>query len=191
MLLSDTDILKEIESSNIICTPFDRNNVSNSSIDLRLGQYILEQKSLNPFKVVRFNTDSSGKLEVIDSIEPKVWNLLDPKVKNSHKFVVRPGQFVLAQTLELVGHPSDRIVSQILDKSSLARLGLSVCFNAGYIDAGNVLSVTLAIKNNGNLPIELQYGMQICQIQFNYLNSPCTKKYDGKYSKTLNLQVAK
>lgn len=191
MTLSDTDILKEIELGNIICTPFDRNNVSNSSIDLRLGQYIVEQNSLNPFHVIRFNTDSSGKLEVIDPVKPLVWNLLDPKVRDSHKFVIKPGRFILAQTLEIVGHPGDRIASQILDKSSLARLGLSICFNAGLIDAGNVLSVTLEIKNHSNNAIELQYGQHVCQIRFSYFNSPVTKKYDGKYSKTLGIAIAK
>jgi deoxycytidine triphosphate deaminase len=189
MILSDTDIIREIDLGNIVCTPFDRRNVSNSSIDLRLGQYIVEQKKR--FHTVKFETDDSGRLTVIDPIKPKIWNLLDPKVRDSHKFVIKPGQFVLAQTLELVGHPGDRIVSQILDKSSLARLGLSICFSAGFIDTGNVLSVTLEIKNNGNFPIELQYGQHCCQIKFSYLNSPVTAKYAGKYSKSLNLQVAK
>lgn len=189
VILSDTDILREIDLGNIICAPFDRRNVSNSSIDLRLGQYIASQHKL--FGKIKFKTDDSGKLKLINPPRSKQTNLLDPTVRDSHKYVIYPGEFVLAQTLELVGHPGDRIVSQILDKSSLARLGLSVCFSSGLIDAGNVLSVTLEIKNNGNIPIELQYGMHICQIQFSYLNSPCTKKYDGKYLKSLKLQTAK
>jgi deoxycytidine triphosphate deaminase len=189
LILSDADILKEIELGNIICTPFDRRNVSNSSIDLRLGQYIVEQKQ--PFHTVKFETDDSGKLTVLDPINPKVTNLLNPKIRGAHKFVIKPGQFILAQTLEVVGHPSDRIVSQILDKSSLARLGLSICFSAGFIDAGNVLSVTLEIKNHSKNAIELQYGQHCCQIRFQYLNSPCTKKYNGKYLNCISLQSAK
>lgn len=189
MILSDADILKEIDLGNIVCNPFDRRNVSNSSIDLRLGQYIIEQKQL--FHTVKFETDDSGRLTILNPIKPKVWNLLDHRVRDSHKFVLKPGQFVLAQTLELVGHPGDRIVSQILDKSSLARLGLSICFSAGFIDAGNVLSVTLEIKNHSQNAIELQYGQHCCQIRFQYLNSPCTQKYNGKYLNSLKLQVAK
>lgn len=189
MILSDTDILKEIELGNIVYSPFDRRNISNSSIDLRLGQYILEQNGF--YQTVRFNVDTSGKLTVINPVKPKLTNLLDPKIRDAHKFVLKPGQCVLAQTLELVGNPGDRIASQILDKSTLARLHLSVCYSAGYIDAGNVLSVTLELKNNSKNAIELQYGMQICQIRFQYLNSPVTTKYDGKYKKTLDLQVAK
>lgn len=189
MILSDTDILREIDLGNIICAPFDRNNLSNSSIDLRLGQYIFEQNGI--YHTVKFDTDASGKLKVVNPVKPKIHNLLNLKVRDSHKFVLKPGQCILAQTLELVGNPGDRIVSQILDKSTLARLHLSVCYSAGYIDAGNVLSVTLEIKNNSKNAIELQYGMQICQVRFQYLNSSVTAKYAGKYSKTLNLQVAK
>lgn len=189
MILSDADILKEMDLGNIICTPFDRRNISNSSIDLRLGQYIAEQKSR--FKTVKFETDDSGRLTVINPIKPKIWNLLDPKIKDSHKFILKPGQFILAQTLETIGHPGDRIVSQILDKSSLARLGLSVCFSAGFIDAGNVLSVTLEVKNHSQNAIELQYGQHIAQCRFSYLNTPATAKYAGKYSNSLRLQVAK
>lgn len=189
MILSDADILREMDLGNIVCTPFDRNNLSNSSIDLRLGQYIIEQKQ--PFHTVVFETDTSGKLTVINPIEPKKWNLLDHRVRDAHKFVIKPGQFILSQTLEVVGNPGNRIVSQILDKSSLARLGLSVCFSAGYIDAGNVLSVTLEIKNNSKNAIELQYGMAVCQIRFQYLNSPCTQKYNGKYLNSLSIQTAR
>lgn len=189
MILSDADIIKEIELGNIVCTPFDRRNVSNSSIDLRLGQYIAEQPKR--FGAVKFETDDSGRLTVLNPPKSKLHNLLDPKIRDSHKFNLYPGQFILAQTLELVGHPGDRIVSQILDKSTLARLGLSVCFSAGYIDAGNVLSVTLELKNNSRNTIELQYGMHIAQCRFQYLSSPVTAKYNGKYARTLDLQSAK
>jgi dCTP deaminase len=189
VILSDRDILREIDLGNIICTPFDRRNVSNSSIDLRLGQYIAEQPKR--FGTVKFETDDSGRLTVINPPESKLYNLLDPKIRDSHKFVIKPGQFVLAQTLELVGHGGDRIVSQILDKSSLARLGLSICFSAGFLDAGNVLSVTLEIKNHSSNAIELQYGQHIAQCRFQYLNSPCTKKYNGKYLNARSVQIAK
>lgn len=190
MILSDRDILKELAAGNIACVPFDRDNLSNSSLDLRLGQYIVEHQS-GLLSAVKFETNSSGKLKVISSGKSKKTNLLDPNLVEGHKYMLYPGKFILAQTLEVVGHPNDRIISQVLDKSTLARLGLSVCFSAGYIDAGNVLSITLEIKNNGNIPIELQYGMHICQLRFQYLSSPCLNKYDGKYKNASQIQSAK
>lgn len=190
MILSDRDIIKNLDSGHIICTPLDRANISNSSIDLRLGQYIAKQPR-RWFRPVKFSTDASGRLTVLNPIKPKIYNLLNPKVRDSHKFTLKPGEFVLAQTLELVGHPGDSIVSQILDKSSLARIGLSICFSAGYIDPGNVLNVTLEIKNNSPNPIELQYGMAICQIRFQYLSSPVINKYNGKYLNSRSVQIAR
>jgi dCTP deaminase len=189
MILSDTDILKEMELGNIVCTPFDRRNLSNSSIDLRLGQYIVSQHKL--LGKIQFETDDSGRLTLINPPKTKRTNLLDPTVRDGHKYTIYPGEFVLAQTLEVVGNPGDRIVSQILDKSSLARCGLSICFSAGYVDPGNVLSVTLEVKNNSRIPIELQYGMHICQIRFQYLASPVTNKYNGKYLNSLKVELAK
>lgn len=193
MILSDTDILKEIESGNIICTPFDRHNVSNSSIDLRLGQYIAVQRRrwFHWFRPVKFKVDVSGRLTVIDPIKPKVYNLLNYTIRDSNKFIIRPGEFVLAETLELVGSNSKSIECKVSDKSTLARLGLSVCFSSGKIEPGNVLRVTLEIKNHSKNPIELQYGQHITQIQFEQLTSPVTAKYDGKYLNSLKLQVAK
>jgi deoxycytidine triphosphate deaminase len=141
---------------------------------------------------IKFDTDPSGKLTVINPVIPSERDLLDPRSPNGKSnYVLKPGQFVLAQTLELVGHPGDQIISQVLDKSTLARLGLSVCFSAGYIDAGNVLSITLELKNNGNLPIELQYGQHICQLRFQYLSSPVSSKYNGKYLNSLDPEIAK
>jgi deoxycytidine triphosphate deaminase len=78
VILSDRDILANIESGNIVCTPLDLVNVSNSSIDLRLGQYIAKQprRWFNWGKPVRFETDKSGRLTVIDPIKPKLYNCL-------------------------------------------------------------------------------------------------------------------
>lgn len=202
MILSDNDIIREIQAGNIVCFPFDQSNLSNSSIDLRLGRYILSQKKSlfdrlglrrNP---TRFSTDKHGRLTVKNAPEYDKNDLLDcynlesSRGYESKQFVLNPGQFVLAQTLELVGHPNHSIISEVKDKSTLARLGLSVCFSAGYIDAGNVLSITLELKNNGHQPIELQYGMHICQVKFHYLNSPCDNRYSGKYNNSVQTQGA-
>lgn len=193
MILSDRDIIASIESGNIVCTPLDHRNISNSSIDLRLGQYIAKQprRWFDWFRPIKFSTDGSGRLTVLNQIKPKIYNLLDPTIRDSNKFVIRPGEFVLAQTLELVGSSNGSIECQISDKSTNARLGLSVCFSSGKVEPGNILRVTLELKNNGHNPIELQYGQHIAQISFYQLTSPVLKKYDGKYKNSLNLEIAK
>lgn len=196
MILSDRDILKEIDAGNIICSPFEPKNVSNSSLDLRLGRWIYYDES-NSKDAIKISIDRTGKLTVKDDFNFAKFDLLyhfnhkGTKLLTGTKYTLMPVEFILAQTLEIVGHPHDRIISEVVDKSTLARLGISVCFSAGYIDAGNVLSITLEIKNNGNRPVELQYGMHIAQLKFQYLSSPCINKYNGKYLNSTTTEQAK
>jgi deoxycytidine triphosphate deaminase len=184
MILSDRDILKEINSRGIICKPFNRANLSNSSIDLRLGTFIAKQRAELP---VRFKVDESGKLAIDSEIATYKQDI---SILPNNKYLLCPGEFILAETLEYVGSNSDLIVAQVADKSTLARLGLSVCFSAGYIDAKNSLKITLEIKNHGDLTIELQYGMHICQLKFFYLSSHCIQPYNGKYVNSTGVEVA-
>lgn len=188
MILSDRDIIENLDSGHIICTPLDRANISNSSIDLRLGRYIAKQS--RQFKAVKFSTDSSGRLTVLNPIKPKVYDLLNPKIRDSHKFIIQPCEFILAQTLEVVGSTSPSIECRVSDKSTLARLGLSVCFSSGKIEPGNVLCVTLELKNHSCNAIELQYGMHCCQLEFHQLTSPVTRMYGGKYLYSQKLEIA-
>lgn len=184
MILSDVSIKKEIQAGNIICTPYDERNVSNSSLDLRLGANIMRQMTADP-KAVTFEINDHGKTKVVTENYHMVVDL------TKSNYILYPDEFILAETLEYVGQPCSHIVSEVADKSTMARLGLSVCFSAGYIDAGNVLNITLEIKNNGKWPVELQYGQHIAQLKFYYLSEPCKNPYSGKYlnSKEVNKAV--
>jgi dCTP deaminase len=184
--LSDRQIKEELDSGNIICTPFERENLSNSSIDLRLGRTTRKIKPSCMIDAVTFDVDPiTGRVETRPFGDVFDFDLAkDP-------YVLFPGDFVLASTLEYVGAAAPHILGQISDKSTMARLGLSTFFGAGYIDPGNVLNITLEIKNNGHVPIELQYGQHICQIRFAYLSSPCENPYNGKYLNDKFVQGAK
>ena len=48
MILSDRDILDEIESGNLIIEPFERGALSPSSLDVHLGPEILIFKTFHP-----------------------------------------------------------------------------------------------------------------------------------------------
>jgi deoxycytidine triphosphate deaminase len=195
--LSDSDIEQRLKSGDIICEPFNEANLSNSSIDLRLGQYLIKQKTswwrrLLRLDVVKFELNENGKLKVNNPNKTEKHDLLwNSRTLFPCNYVLKPGGFVLSSTLEYVGSNSNYIICQVADKSTLARLGLSVCFSAGYIDSNNVLNITLEIKNNGYVPIELQYGMHICQLKLAYLASPSFKPYDGKYLNNRTVEIAK
>ena len=50
-------------------------------------------------------------------------------------FILHPGEFVLASTLEYIEVPDD-IVARLDGKSSLGRMGLIIHSTAGYVDPG-------------------------------------------------------
>lgn len=197
--LSDCDILAAMNDGEIVCQPFNRANLSAASIDLRLGAKIYRRKRpllnrwfprLFPLPVVIPVVDENGKITITRKAEDfELVNLL--AFEEQQYYVLYPGDFILAETLEYVGQNSADIQSEVVDKSTLARLGLSVCFSAGFVDAGNALCVTLELKNNGHEPILLQYGQHICQIKFARLSSPSMQPYDGKYKNSRTVECAK
>lgn len=92
--------------------------------------------------------------------------------------VLRPGDFILAATLERFKMDDD-ILGLVCDKSSLARRGLSV-FNT-VIEPGWRGFLTLELKNQGHEDIQLVRGQAIAQVVFQVLDKPTVLPYDGKY----------
>lgn len=95
---------------------------------------------------------------------------------NGLPYVLRPGQFLLGATLEVVRMPRD-ITAQVKGKSTWARRGLMVeC--AGFIDPGFRGNIVLEIKNlHETDPITLHYEDRICQIAFYLTDFPCSRVY--------------
>ena len=162
MLLSDRDIMVEIDAGRVVLDPFDPAMVQPSSIDVRLDRY--------------FRLFDNHKYPVIDPAEaqPELTRLVD--VDAEEPFILHPGEFVLASTYEYVTLPDD-ISSRLEGKSSLGRLGLLTHSTAGFIDAGFSGHVTLELSNVATLPIKLWPGMKIGQLCFFRLSSAAEHPY--------------
>ncbi len=91
-------------------------------------------------------------------------------------FILHPGEFVLASTLEVVGLADD-IVARLEGKSSLGRLGLLIHSTAGFIDPGFKGQVTLELSNVATLPIVIYPHMKIGQVSFYELSTPAEHPY--------------
>lgn len=89
---------------------------------------------------------------------------------------LRPGEFLLGSTLEVVRLPRD-LAAQVKGKSTWARRGLMVeC--AGFIDPRFRGNIVLEIKNlHETDDILLQYEDRICQIAFYKTDAPCDRGY--------------
>jgi dCTP deaminase len=163
MFLSDADYRREFGHEIQIDPVPDDVQMQPASIDLRLGDEFLtffaEETVLD---VARAGLDD---------------------VVYEHRgdtFILRPGAFVLATTLETVTL-GPAVLARVEGRSSLGRLGLAVHITAGFIDPGFSGKITLELYNHNPNAICLRKGMRICQIVFGRLESPCLRPYAGKY----------
>lgn len=138
---------------------YDRINAA--SLDLTLGKIILEER--NPVKDVEGWKPSVISLEKREQPHYGTVNLENQPNK---KFVLRPGQFILAHTAEKFYLPND-VAAEYKLKSSMARMGLEH-LNAGWCDPGWHGSVlTLEFRNMLTYhDIELTLGDKIGQMIF-------------------------
>ncbi|MFI6228581.1 dCTP deaminase [Micromonospora echinospora] len=162
MMLSDRDLTAEIKAGTLTLEPFDPALVQPSSIDVRLDRL---------FRV--FNTHAYTHIDPSQP-QPDLTSLVE--VPEGEPFVLHPGEFVLASTLELVTVTA-ALAAQFNGKSSLGRLGLVVHSTAGFVDAGFSGHVTLELSNVANLPIMLWPGMKIGQLCIFRLSSPAEHPY--------------
>ena len=108
---------------------------------------------------------------------------------NDH-YILEPGDFVLASTLECVELPRD-LVARVEGRSSFGRLGLTVHVTAGFIDPGFKGTITLELANLGNRSIRLCTGERVCQLCFELLDEPCLDPYNGSYQGQIGVTGSK
>jgi dCTP deaminase len=175
MVLSDRDIKKALLEKRIIIKPFPdfTTQLGTCSIDLRLG---------NTFRVF-----DHSKYPYIDPSQKDYSNEITKviKIEKEGSFIMQPGDFVLAVTLETVTIPSD-LMGRLEGRSSLGRLGLVVHSTASIFDAGWDGKPVLELGNLGRMAIKLTCGMRICSMSFEELSSsvetPYIKKKFAKYA---------
>lgn len=165
VVLSDKTIKEEIARKRIIIDPLDVRDIQPASVDVHLDNKILVfRNSRKPYIDIRQDTTDLTELQIIEDDQP---------------FILHPGEFVLASTLENIQVPDD-IVGRLEGKSSLGRIGLLIHSTAGYVDPGWKGHLTLELSNVANLPVTLYSGMKIGQISFLRLSSPADNIYGSK-----------
>ena len=162
MVLSDRSIREEIAAGRIVVKPIDDDNIQPASIDLHLdSRFLVFSNSRQPYIDVR---------EPLDNLTEEV------RIEGDIPFILHPGEFVLASTLEHIELPDD-LMARLEGKSGLGRLGLLIHSTAGFVDPGWRGQLTLELSNVARLPIALYYGMKIGQISFLQLTSPAERLY--------------
>lgn len=160
MILSDITIHQMLIDGKLVISPMHEQQIQPASVDIRLG---------DTFCVVE---DSS---EGIINLEREVRY----KTIKSDTYLLLPGQFVLATTMEYIALP-DNLTAFVEGRSSLGRLGLFVQ-NAGWVDPGFKGEITLELFNANRCAIELKAGRRVGQLVFALMDKPALYPYQGKY----------
>lgn len=160
MILSDKTIFKMLKNNSLIINPLKEDQVQPASVDVRLG---------NTFSVV---DDTDSRIITLDG-------KIKYKTITTDKYLILPGQFVLATTMEYFELP-DNLTAFVEGRSSLGRMGLFIQ-NAGWVDPGFKGEITLELFNANRCAIELQCGRRVGQLVFAQMDGTALNPYNGKY----------
>lgn len=166
MILSDGDIKKALQEKRIGIdpTPDFEIQLGSCSIDFRLG--------------TQFRVFNHSKVALIDTNNPNVTNdlMMEVTIKAGEPFILQPGDFVLATTMETLTLPNN-LLARLEGRSSLGRLGLVVHSTASVFDPGWHGVAVLELGNLGRMPIALYSGMRICSFTFEELTRDSDRPY--------------
>ncbi|MBI2616698.1 dCTP deaminase [Candidatus Gottesmanbacteria bacterium] len=171
MILSDRDIKKYLSSGKIKISP--KPNLSEAlgscSIDLRLGD--------------TFRIFEHSRFPFIDTANPTLSKDLTTliTIKKGESFVLQPGDFVLATTIESITLPKN-LLARLEGRSSLGRLGIVVHSTASIFEPGYSGKVVMEMGNMARIPVALYSGMRVCALTFEELTSSSDVPYNLKKS---------
>ncbi len=160
MILSDRTILKMLDEKSLVINPVTKEQIQPASVDIRLG---------NTFSVV---DDTPSNIITLES-------QINYKTITTDTYLIMPGEFVLATTMEYFELP-DNLTAFVEGRSSLGRMGLFIQ-NAGWVDPGFKGEITLELYNANRCAIELKAGRRIGQLVFAEMDEYALNPYNGKY----------
>lgn len=170
MILSDRDIKKALASGRIKIIPKPKLSLQlgSCSIDLRLG---------SKFRIFEYS-----KFPYIDPSSKIAGNMTtEITVHDKEPFILQPGDFCLATTIESFRLPND-LLARLEGRSSLGRLGIVVHSTASIFEPGWEGVVVMELGNLGRMPVALYPGMRVCALTFEELTSPAVVPYNKKKS---------
>ena len=146
---------------------FDPDLVNPASLDLRLGNSIMIESIYSPDLI---------RVDISETTE-------------DNPFMVQPGDFLLAETMEIFNLPED-VSAQFVLKSSRARAGFNHML-AGWCDPGwHGSTLTLELKNERqHHPLPIFPGMKIGQMVFHSMSNTPVASYaeTGHYNNHLTV----
>lgn len=176
MILSDSELLYQMERGYIVLTPFDRARLGSNSYDVTLaptlGTYGARLDPEQPEYFAKGGWLASRTLDC--ATESRLTTFEIPP----EGFVLVPGELYLGCTVEYT--ESHRHVPVLNGKSSLGRLGLFVHVTAGFGDVGfcGFWTLELVVVR----PVRVYAGMPVGQIVWHAVEGSVMVPYNRKGS---------
>ena len=163
-------IIKDYIKSGVIgvsnLVPDWEKDVDQVSMDFHLGHRIL--------------IPSMGRHIVIDirkGVDKSMYE--EFHLKTGEPITIRPGQFFIGETMEVLTLPNN-IIGRLEGKSSFARLGIVIHQTSARFDPGWNGPAALELRNNSDNDVIIYCGDKICAFSFEKLDVPV----ENPYSKT-------
>lgn len=168
-MLTGNAIKEAVAKGDIYISDFDESRLNANSYNLRLSDTFKKYSSPN---------QNNGYIDISKGCETQeIVTFNGTDVIRPTKLYLRPGDFVLASTIETVA--SDKYIPIITGRSSIGRYSISVHQEAGFGDIGFKGAWTLQLSTL--LPVIITPGMEICQVYFITPVGKVDRLYDGKY----------
>jgi len=174
-MLSDKQIKKLIHLKKVTVTPYDESNLKAGKYDVHLGRYVLIPKKTK---------------KIVDLYYPKFQPQYGREDISKKSFILNPGQFILGQTLEVIGLDSD--IGMFIDGSTtMARLGILIHLSSTFIPPGqDPHIITLEIFNAGAWKVALSYKVKVGKLlvfkysEKNAIAAKTFNRYNGQREAT-------
>lgn len=169
MLLSGSEIKRQMALGNLVIDPFSEDQLNPNSYNLTLDR----------------------EMQIYTA------SCLDVKQKNETKIILLPDEGIVLEPFELYLVRSREytethgFVPMVQGRSSLGRLGLAVHITSGFGDVGFCGNWTLQLLSVK--PLRIYPGMKFCQIYYQELRgADCQAEYNSeKYQGSTQIQASK
>ncbi len=190
-LLTRPLIERHRAAGDIVIGPFEGRNLKTTSYDVRLGHWFFrerrhdgERRFFNPFDREHVRRYWGVPHEAVPARE---WMDRNGGLANigpdERLIVIGPGETILAHTLEFIGGRS-RVSTEMRARSSMGRIGITVCKCAGWGDLGYVNRWTMEMTNHlRDSSVVLVEGMRVAQIIFYAVDPIPGTTYAGEQGK--------
>lgn len=182
MILTGSEIQKEVENRNIYIENFVREKVNPNSYNLTLNEKLLVY-TLDQYCIDNDQEVNNEPIYYLDSAKPnETKELIIPE----EGLVLMPGVLYLGTTNERTF--TEKYAPMLEGRSSTGRLGMAIHITAGFGDVGFDGRWTLEITVQH--PLKIYPNMEICQISYLPLQGDNKHKYNGKYQHQTDVKAS-